>query len=69
MVLGAICSLDDQDGVSELFGYIEILSGKLEHSLMPVDVVRCWNRGAAFTLAMEKARTVCREKLKHLGIL
>ena len=55
MVLGALCLLDRGD----LFGVAEVLAGELEKSLAPTLPEKCWNRGAAFTLAMEKAKKIC----------
>ena len=56
MILAAICYRYKQKGLSELkFGTTEFLSKRLEKELLPMDVDRCWNKGAAFTLAMEKA--------------
>jgi len=62
MVLAAICSYDVPEEIKlHLFGRAVTLSAKLEPILtIPAD--KCWNRGAAFTLAMKKAQeVVCAE--------
>ena len=58
MILGASCYLNRRD----LFGKVEFLGDKLINILLPIEINDCWNRGAAFTLAMEKARVVCEEE-------
>lgn len=37
------------------FGELEHLAHKIETELYPVTINQCWNRGAAFTLMLEKA--------------
>lgn len=51
MIMSAICDLNKP----VLFGRIEELADMLEGDLRPTEADLCWNRGAAFTLAMEKA--------------
>lgn len=44
---------------TELYGRVESLGKTLVEGLLPTEVDRCWNRGAAFTLAMQKAWEIC----------
>ena len=55
MIMSAICDLNKP----VLFGRIEELADILENDLRPTEADLCWNRGAAFTLAMEKAIVIC----------
>jgi len=59
MILGATCALDGVD--RELWlGNLDLLAGKLETE---VCAAKCWNRGAAFSLAMKKAVQVCKNNI------
>ena len=51
MMMAAICIFNKMS----LFGRLEELAQKLEDNLAPIEAKNCWNRGAAFTLAMERA--------------
>lgn len=64
MILGAICFLaDNYEKWKGSLGYIEELAGELDQSLFPMESKKCWNRGAAFNLAMEKAKAICEDNL------
>lgn len=58
MIMAAICIY----GENKLFKCLEFMAKKLEHELNPILVDECWNRGAAFTLAMEKAMNICKKE-------
>jgi len=63
MILAAICSQHDQETEEAVlgFGMLGELAGKLEAELSPIKSDACWNKGAAFMLAMEKAVNVCKK--------
>lgn len=59
MILAAVCVCsrnDEQAG--KLAIQTERLADKLEHALLPETAERCWNKGAAFSLALERAREI-----------
>jgi hypothetical protein len=67
MIMACICHLvklnySDKDKIYMMnvcLGTIKPLAKKFEKELEPVTVDECWNKGAAFKLAMQKAMTVC----------
>jgi len=59
MILAAICFLSNGDNAKGLFGIVSGLAEKLDQELFPIEAIKCWNRGAAFTLVMEKAMMIC----------
>jgi hypothetical protein len=72
MAMAAICHCsEDLDQASKLFGYIEEMGDQIVLDLHPIEVKRCWNKGAAFILAMEKAVNIVNGKVleipKHRG--
>jgi hypothetical protein len=56
MTMAAICVLGDP----ELYGLLEEMANVLEDRLKPSLPEDCWNRGAAFTMAMQKAVKICK---------
>ena len=60
MVLAVMCK--NNDGIN-MVGKSEILSEFLVQELAPIEVKNCWNKGAAFIMAMEKAANVCKREL------
>lgn len=50
-------------GADSLLPHIEFLGRILEDTLSPIEIREVWNRGAAFTLGMEKAKEVVESKL------
>lgn len=60
MVIAAICVRESYD--EEQFATVQLLSKRFVKRLQPIEVVQCWNRGAAFTMAMEKAVDVVKGK-------
>jgi hypothetical protein len=50
MILGYIC----HHKKIALLGSVEVLANEFEQRLLPLEVDKCWNKGAAFTLAMTK---------------
>lgn len=62
MVMAAIVlSREPEARANKLLAMIELLAGRLDKKLGPVDPEKCWNKGAAFQLAMEKAKEVVSE--------
>lgn len=64
MILAVICSQYDQetDETTLGFGMFGELANKLEGELSPVLPEACWNKGAAFVLALDKAVKVCEKE-------
>ena len=58
MVLGVVLHQSRTDMLEEL----EPLGKSLVEAMKPTSVAACWNRGAAFSLAMEKAQSVVESK-------
>jgi len=59
MVLAAICAIARNDSeVRQMTIHLEELGDKLEHALIPQSAEKCWGKGAAFSLAMDHARTL-----------
>lgn len=59
MVLGAVCVVaSTADAVRSLAGRVDRLSETLDQCLAPQTASQCWNRGAAFGLAMDHAQRV-----------
>ncbi len=59
MVLGAICNASsDRTSAVRLTKNLQALSGELEMSLLPYIAAACWGKGAAFGMALEKARAI-----------
>lgn len=69
MVMAAICELCDEEDkdVVWAFGMMSDFAEKLETELYPVKAEACWNKGAAFTLAMEKAISVCKRMISSIS--
>lgn len=63
MILGAICEIsEDSDVARRLTRRVQQLSEELEHALLPYFAEKCWNKGVAFGMALEKAKTICLNK-------
>lgn len=61
MIIAAICKLSiKKHNYKELFALVSDLSSSLEAEIFPLTIQSCWNKGAAFTLAMEKAMNLCK---------
>ncbi len=59
MILAAICAdISEIKRACDLAKRVEELGSKLEKDLEPESAERCWGRGAAFTLAMERAKKI-----------
>jgi|SRR5215471_1236191 len=59
MILGAICTdINTVDKAQSIAKHVEELGAELENQLKPATAGQCWGKGAAFVLAMEKARSV-----------
>jgi hypothetical protein len=65
MVLGVICE-KHETFVEQLCGQFEQLADIVERRLAPVPVDRCWNKGAAFSLAMDRANELVDEYAKRI---
>jgi hypothetical protein len=64
MILSTICA-EAQDAASagELAILTEDMAAQLEAALAPLTAAKCWNKGAAFALALEHARKVIRRSV------
>jgi hypothetical protein len=49
-----------------LFGYVQELADAFENELKPLEPKDCWNKGAAFSLAMEKAVLICEKTFQKI---
>jgi hypothetical protein len=59
MILGAICiQAKDTEELVRMAINTAVFAEELDHKLLPQSASSCWNKGAAFSLAMEKARAV-----------
>jgi len=59
MIFAAICVIFDTVKLAErAIAMVEELSRLLDRDLYPADSKGCWNKGAAFMLAMEKASNI-----------
>lgn len=59
MIMSVISSLSGDIETAKRFSLrIPFYAGKLEKALEPETAERCWNKGAAFTLALEQARKI-----------
>jgi hypothetical protein len=65
MTLGAICAESTGDMTRQLTRRVDELAERLELTLLPQHADACWNRGAAFGLAMEHARRIVCEAKVH----
>jgi len=70
MILAVVCDRyqEDPDRI-KLCGELERLADELELRLHPVPIKNCWNKGAAFGLAMDRAvDVVCHFLSKQRGL-
>ena len=58
MIIAALCHLDS---LEELLGSADILIKEFKQELHPSEVDQCWNKGAAFAMAMKIAVNVCKK--------
>jgi hypothetical protein len=59
MIVAAICLVaESPDEAKKIARKTDDLRAALEESLLPADADKCWNRGAAFSMAMDKARLI-----------
>jgi hypothetical protein len=65
MVMAAIAEQKDlsHDDKITAFGMIQELGDQFDLMLGSIESSKCWNRGAAFTLAMEKAEALVKKEL------
>jgi hypothetical protein len=60
MIMAALGHLSKKDsGYNLMLGLTEKLAEELTQELAPIDPKACWNKGAAFILAMEKTVAIC----------
>ena len=59
MVLAAICNESDKpDDARTMVLLLDHFTRALDKALLPQVASECWNRGVAFSLAMEHARRI-----------
>jgi hypothetical protein len=59
MILAVVCYLEgSEDEVSKMVQNLNLFSAKLNSKLDPEKAEKCWNKGAAFTLAMGHAKEI-----------
>lgn len=65
MIMAAICFVQKAGVIPEFFAEVEEMTAAFEASFKTVSAEKCWNKGAAYAMAMEKACEVVKDRLSR----